>query len=289
MRLANFLPSLLLCATATNAWPTLWNPLDIAKRDIIPALDRRADQPNAAQSSSSAVSRKKTTVAGSSSTVVVTSTGNRKGGTTTQTGKGTTTGSNKKGTTTSKYETTKSFSDVLPAGGVSMITPAAILGPQYYKIGNPSVTEIIPFVWNFTSLSVTPSAVDVLASCSLNSVTYTLALNQSITGPTQTLLWDTGEYERTASVPLAVATYALIVYDSASSPDAIARAGYLGTFNQLTFGMYLPAPAIEEKTIKCVTCGAASSLDRHTMAFLLGLVGVTLLSFGWFGGVAGLW
>lgn len=170
-----------------------------------------------------------------------------------------------------------------------MITPAAILGQQYYKIGNENVTEFVTFAWNYTSLSVTPSAVDVLASCALNDVTYTIALNQSITGPMQTVLWDTGEFDRTASISLAVATYTLIVYDSDSSPEAVARAGYLGTYNQFAFGLYTPKAPPPLQGIVCATCGAASALERHTVMFLLGLAGVTVLSFGWFTGVAGLW
>ena len=170
-----------------------------------------------------------------------------------------------------------------------MITPAAILGPQYYKIGNDHVTEFITFKWNYTSLSATPNAVDILASCSLNQQTYTIALNQSIPrGTPQAITWDTGEYAK-SGIELPMATYTLIVYDSESSPDAIARAGYLGTYNQLAFGLYEPKAPTPIGRFVCVGCNGAGTLERQTLGFMFGTVALTVLSFGWFTGVAGLW
>jgi len=114
-----------------------------------------------------------------------------------------------------------------------MVTPAPIDGAQYYKI-----EDYVTFAWNYTSLSVTPTAVDVLASCATNNQMYTIALNQSITGPTGAVTWDTGEYQSTATIPLLVASYTLIIYDASKEITAIPSAGYLGTFEQLVFGMY---------------------------------------------------
>lgn len=133
---------------------------------------------------------------------------------------------------------TIAFDPRLPAGGISMITPAALSGAQYYKIG-----DWVTFGWNYTSLSVTPSAIDILASCSANQATYTLALNQTVE-PTGRVLWDTGAYQKTATVPLLTQTYTLIIYDAAepAGVSATPRAGYLGAFNQYTFGMYSPQP-----------------------------------------------
>ena len=76
-----------------------------------------------------------------------------------------------------------------------MITPAPISGRQYYKIG-----DFVTFAWNYTSLSVTPSGINVMASCSLNSNLYTIAMNASVQS-IQTVTWDTGA-EATASAPL---------------------------------------------------------------------------------------
>jgi hypothetical protein len=73
-----------------------------------------------------------------------------------------------------------------------MITPAAISGPQYYRIG-----EFITFGWNYTSLSVTPSAIDILASCTANNALYTLAMNQTVE-KSGSVTWDTSAYQSSA-------------------------------------------------------------------------------------------
>jgi hypothetical protein len=117
-----------------------------------------------------------------------------------------------------------------------MMTPAAIAPAEYYKIGDK-----LTFAWNYTSLSVTPSAIDVLASCSLNQQTYTIALNQSVQ-PTGAVTWDTGEYQATASIPLLTAEYTLIVYDAGSAITSIPQAGYLAVQDQFQFGVYSPQP-----------------------------------------------
>lgn len=115
-----------------------------------------------------------------------------------------------------------------------MITPAAT-STTYYKIG-----QEITFVWNYTSLSVTPSAVDVVASCSLNSQIYTLTQNMSVK-PTGTYIWDTGKY-KSATIPLLTATYTLFVYDASKSLSDTASAGHLGSDFGYSFGMYTPQP-----------------------------------------------
>ena len=114
-----------------------------------------------------------------------------------------------------------------------MIKPTST-ATTYYKIGNN-----ITFVWNYTSLSVTPSAVDVVASCSLNSAIYTLTQNMSVE-PTGTVIWDTGNYESTATIPLLTATYTLFVYDANKSLTDTATAGYLSSNIGYSFGMYFP-------------------------------------------------
>ena len=115
-----------------------------------------------------------------------------------------------------------------------MVTPAPFAGAQYYKIG-----DHVTFAWNYTSLSVTPSAIDILASCAINSQLYTIALNQSIDA-TGAVTWDTGGYQSTATVPLLTETYTLVIYDAAKDISATPSAGYLGVYDQYTFGMYTP-------------------------------------------------
>lgn len=117
-----------------------------------------------------------------------------------------------------------------------MVTPAAIAAASYYKIG-----DYVTFAWNYTSLSVTPSAIDILASCSLNQQTYTLALNQSVQ-QTGAVTWDTGAYQASATVPLLTASYTLIIYDASEDTTTVPSAGYLAVQDQFQFGMYSPQP-----------------------------------------------
>jgi hypothetical protein len=115
-----------------------------------------------------------------------------------------------------------------------MVTPAALAGAQYFKIG-----DHVTFAWNYTSLSVTPSYIDVMASCSINSQMYTIAANQSV-DPTGAVTWDTGDYQATATVPLLTETYTLMVMDAQQDISATPKPGYLGVADQYTFGMYVP-------------------------------------------------
>ena len=114
-----------------------------------------------------------------------------------------------------------------------MITPAPAAGSVYYKVG-----EYVSFVFNMTSVSVTPSYINVLASCSANSATYTISANMS-TAPTGTVVWDT-QLDVSGVAPLLTETYTLLIYDASKPITAVASAGYLDTYDQFTFGMYLP-------------------------------------------------
>lgn len=140
------------------------------------------------------------------------------------------TDSDEKSKTKSK---SKSVDPRLPAGGVSMLTPDN-RATTYYKVG-----DHVTFVWNYTSLSVTPSAVNVVASCSLNSATYTISGNMSVE-ETGKVVWDTKKYQANATVPLLTATYTLFVYDIDGEPGDSAKAGHLGSQIGYNFGMYLP-------------------------------------------------
>jgi hypothetical protein len=163
------------------------------------------------------------------------------------------------------------------------MTPAVTAGSQYYKVG-----DYVTFAWNYTSLSVTPTAVDVLASCATNSVLYTIATNQTIDGPTGAVTWDTGKYQATASIPLLVATYTLVIHDSSKDITAIPQAGYLGAYEQYQFGMYTPQPYTPMNDFKCATCAGASTLEKQALGVLLLTGVITVLSFTWFAGSAGI-
>ena len=120
----------------------------------------------------------------------------------------------------------------LPAGGVNLLTPAALAQTTYYKIG-----DSVSFVWNYTSLSVTPSNVDILVTCTANSATYTISSNASFAS-TGSVVWDTAPDE-TGTAPLLTETYTLVIHDAAKDVTQVADAGHLGTFNQYAFGMYI--------------------------------------------------
>jgi hypothetical protein len=166
----------------------------------------------------------------------------------------------------------------LPAGGISMMTPALSSGSQFYRIG-----DYVTFGWNYTSLLATPTAIDILASCSANNQLYTVAMNQSVS-PSGAATWDTGGYQATATVPLLTEKYTLFIYDADSSISAAAQAGYLAPFNALQFGMYLPqAYTPLNDGFQCATCsGALSDMERQALGFMLGMIGITVLSFTWF-------
>jgi hypothetical protein len=117
-----------------------------------------------------------------------------------------------------------------------MVTPNALAGDQFYKVG-----DFVTFAWNYTSLSVTPSAIDVLASCSANQATYTIAVN--VSAQETKVIWDT-QNTPSGQAPFLTEKYTLLIYDAESSVTAAPRPGYLGVFNQFTFGMYTPQPYV---------------------------------------------
>ena len=88
------------------------------------------------------------------------------------TNKPTSTGSNSQsnGSKTSAEPTPSvSVNPVDPPGGVTMISPAARdSSSTYFKIGTT-----VTFSWSYTSVQVTPTAVDVEAYCAINK--YILA------------------------------------------------------------------------------------------------------------------
>jgi hypothetical protein len=165
-----------------------------------------------------------------------------------------------------------------------MVTPNPLSPATYYKI-NDQVT----FVWNYTSLSRDPQYVDVLATCTANNAMYTIAANETF-DQLQTIIWDTGAYQATGTIPLLTETYTLIVHDAAKDVSATAQAGYLGTWKNFQFAMYSPRAYTPMADYVCATCSSAMSLmEKQTLGFLFSMVGVTVLTFGWFTGAAGLW
>nr|OQO25976.1 hypothetical protein B0A51_07693 [Rachicladosporium sp. CCFEE 5018] len=310
MRTSTILAAATALAAASSAWP--WDkrePAEALRRDAEPELVERqdaatktsfnlsfsttpTDTPESSTADPTNTDNTETlpplTSTGGDSTATNTvgsieTTGGSSGSSGTGTARqtGTATGTNRRTGTQTTNTAVTSYDPRLPAGGVSMITPNAMSPASYYKIA-----DYITFAWNYTSLSATPSYIDILASCSANQATYTISMNQTFQ-PTQTILWDTGAYQSNATIPLLTEKYTLIIHDAAKDVTAAPAAGYLGTYSQFTFGMYSPQAYTPLSDFVCATCNGVSTLERQTWAVLLGVVGVTVLSFGWFAGVAG--
>jgi hypothetical protein len=196
-------------------------------------------------------------------------------------GSGKATGSASKATTGKPKPT--SFDPRLPAGGISMVTPDALAGDQFYKVG-----DFVTFAWNFTSLSVTPSNIDVLASCTANQATYTIAVNMSASETK--VLWDT-KNTPDGQAPFLTERYTLMIYDSNLTVTATPKAGYLAAFTQFTFGMYTPQPYVPWDQFNCANCnpnGALSQFERMTLSAIIMTTGTTLGSLLYFSHAFGL-
>ncbi|MCJ1472733.1 hypothetical protein MMC13_001382 [Lambiella insularis] len=183
------------------------------------------------------------------------------------------------GNSTSRAPQTTSIDARLPAGGIEMLTPAATAQTTYYKMGNQ-----ITFGWNYTSLSVTPSGIDVVATCSGCASAFTLTSNASVK-ETGAVVWDTASYTGGQN-PLLTEEYTLIIHDASQPTTAAAKAGYLGTFDTFTFGIYRGQDYTQGSSdFVCTTCsGALSGMERQTLKFLLGMGMITVMSFTWFVG-----
>lgn len=169
-----------------------------------------------------------------------------------------------------------------------MQSPVTTLTSALYKIG-----EFVTFQWNYTGLSVTPTAVDIIASASTSSFqsTWTLTSNMSF-ATDASYVWDTNAYQTQAlqnQQPLVVEMYTLYIYDAESSVTATAGPGYLSANPALTFGLYTgQAYTPLASGWVCATCSAAlSDNDKRALGFVFTMVGITVLSFTWF--VTGMW
>ncbi|KAF5879228.1 uncharacterized protein Bfra_006434 [Botrytis fragariae] len=199
----------------------------------------------------------------------------------TTSGSKTTSGTAKSGSSTSISSSggnSTSYNATYPAGGITLLTPAAA-STEYYKIG-----DYITFVWNYTSLEATPTAVNIMATCKANAQLYTIATNQTVSHSTQAVTWDTGSYQSTAvGNPLLTETYTLIIYDAESSISATSEPGYLSVYDTYAFGMYTPQPYTPLSDWVCATCsGALSDMERKALKLMFGMGVITVLSFTWF-------
>ncbi|TGJ82905.1 hypothetical protein E0Z10_g5859 [Xylaria hypoxylon] len=197
-------------------------------------------------------------------------------GTSMGTTKGTGTGTSKTSKTTGTKHTT--FNVLDPAGGVAFISPPTT-SATLYRIDN---TEPITWVWNYTSLQGTPSAVDVLLSCSKATATWTLSQNMTF-APTATFTWDSNKFQQQqVGNQLPVEQYTLIVYDADGSFTDSAQPGYLAPYSGFTFGLYTAKPYSNLSEWKCTTCSAAGALERQAVGFVVSMTMLTVLGFTWY-------
>lgn len=282
LRLSHVLLTLFLLASITSAWP--WPP---SYKDIEGLILRRQDDSKSdTSSSSSSASPTQTSDAASKTTKSESKSESKSasGTAASKTAKASDTAAATSGAAASASgtqkaaATTQSVNPVLPAGGVNMITPSALAQTTYYKIG-----DYVSFAWNYTSLSITPSKVDVLISCSANSATYTLQSNASFE-KTGSVVWDTSP-DITGTAPLLTETYTLVIYDAQEAITEVASAGKLGVSDDFTFGMYIPQKYTPLSDWTCAVCSAAlSDTERQALKFMFGMCIVTVLSFTWFVG-----
>lgn len=184
---------------------------------------------------------------------------------------------NKNQTTTAPTHTT--FAPDSPVGGVSIIVPAATaLGTPLYKIG-----DYVTFSWNYTSLLGTPTAVDVLASCTAARATWTLTANMSFATAVN-YVWDTKVQQNDASQPLLTEQYSLIVKDSDIGMNDQPDPGYLGSYPALSFGLYARQYYVNLSDWKCPGCHASAAspaIGGQSLKFATAMCLATVLGLGW--------
>ncbi|QPH16848.1 hypothetical protein C2857_001579 [Epichloe festucae Fl1] len=166
-----------------------------------------------------------------------------------------------------------------PPAGISMQTPNTFLQPSgLYKI-----SDYVTWSWNYTSLLGTPTAIDVIVSCSKASETYTLTANMSFATEVN-YVWDTKQQANDPQNPLGNAMYTLIVKDSQAQITQAPEAGYLGAYTGYTFGMYTGLPYTRYPDWTCPgSCSAAGSIFNNQAVGMAVMMSVmTVLSFTWF-------
>ncbi|KAI4106874.1 MAG: hypothetical protein LQ339_002846 [Xanthoria mediterranea] len=267
-RADRLLSALFLFTSLSSAWP--WPP---SVQDFDALIHPRQDKESSSDTSPAETARPSPTPTDDAAPTAAPT----KGAATKSAGstKATKGGTSKTNTAATK---TSSVDARLPPGGVNMITPSALAQTSYYKVG-----DYVTFAWNYTSLSIQPSKIDVFVSCQANSATYTISNNASFE-PTGNVVWDT-KPEASGTAPLLTETYTLIIHDASKEVTSIPQAGHLGSYNQFQFGMYTPQPYTPLSGWECATCsGALSTMDQQALKFMLGMCMITVLSFTWFAG-----
>lgn len=172
---------------------------------------------------------------------------------------------------------TKFANDVVP-GGITMVTPDALMTPTpLYRI-----KDEITFNWNYTNLRAKPTAVDVILSCSAARDTWVLTANMSFQ-TNASYVWDSKVQATDVNQPLPIELYTLIIKDSDADITAAPEPGYLAQYSGLTFGLYQPAKATPWNEWQCTGCSAAPSLfERPALGLAITMSLISLFSFTWF-------
>ncbi|RWA13867.1 hypothetical protein EKO27_g1258 [Xylaria grammica] len=200
-------------------------------------------------------------------------------GTKTGTATGTATGTRKNTKTTATKHSTFNAAD--PAGGVAFISPPTTSATPLYRIDN---VDPITWVWNYTSLQGSPTAIDVLISCSKATATWTLSQNMTFE-PTATFTWDSNKFQqKQVGNQLPVEQYTLLVYDADGTFTDTPSPGYLAPYSGFTFGLYTPKPYNNLSEWNCATCSAAHGgpLERQALGFVVTMTLLTVFSFTWY-------
>ncbi|UKZ68913.1 uncharacterized protein TrAtP1_009931 [Trichoderma atroviride] len=165
-----------------------------------------------------------------------------------------------------------------PPGGVVLQTPGVFAaGAALYRIG-----DYVTWGWNYTNLLGTPTAIDVLISCSAVSETWTLTANMTFK-TSVAYTWNSSVQATDVSQPLSNNMYTLIIKDSDAAVTQIPDPGYLGSYSQYTFGLYTSQPYVDYDQWSCDACNAAlAKFDHHALGFAITMGLVTVLSFTWF-------
>lgn len=159
-----------------------------------------------------------------------------------------------------------------------MITPDTTqVATALYKIG-----DNIELAWNYTGLQATPTAVDVLVSCSEASETWTLTANMTFETEVN-LIWETEDDADNVEKPLLTEMYTLIIKDVEAEVSDRPEAGYLNAYAGFTFGLYRPAAYTPLSEWECQTCNAGpGGFDSQALKLAITMAFITVCSFTWF-------
>lgn len=161
------------------------------------------------------------------------------------------------------------------AGGVSITNPATTVeATPLFKIG-----DNITLGWNYTGLVQTPTAVDVLISCSTASETWTLTSNMTFETDVS-YTWNSNDQAENLETPLLTELYTLIIKNSDAEVSDTSEAGKLAADAQFTFGMYYGQSYTPYADWTCNGCSAASALfDPHVLQLALTMSVITFVTF----------